>query len=670
MFRLSLVTIAFLYLNGRHWNALASKKLDWLRNTTVQAHLVAIFNRIDSIDIVIGSREPDQIDQIDYLIRSGGANTSGILQRKRFRIYEQALNAGKGCDRSLLSTKLVNSTDAINTMERVFEDEFKFFKWDHSYETFAKIWDQNQDQGYIVFANITIFDTLMKCLLDPAATYFVVLGSDEELTRDRTWKLFRSIWRSLGVFRVFLLDGIHIHTYDPFSRNGSSFGLLVELAEVGGTPTVPQGDFKGYPLRIDMFWSTYSVPVPNTTIFFTGADVMVGDAFVKALNFTAVRLLPDKDNFGSLLPNGTFNGVIGRLMRHDSDITFVGFFIKDYFSRDIEFTAGVYTDELCCLVKKASRVPEYLLPITIFPTDLWGLLFLMGMICTVVWIVLRTGIRMRARTRQERYHLATLFNLSDTTRDAPLYRKLCQIGVDTYILLVSAPYRRFTKSGTERLFLFGILLVSLIFVSMFQSGLSSIFVNPVYYKDISSLQQLDAADIRIPVKYAGFMDDVFPANYSAIMESLRSKLIFRPTNQSLLSIVSKTDRLATVTRRATLNLDNAIYISTKQLFMIPECPRLYNLAYVAGRHSVLLEQINAVLLSMLNGGLINHWIGEMNYNVTLHHWERIRDSQNSDFKVLTVVDMQFPFYLLVIGIIVSAVMFVAELIYFKFTSRK
>ncbi|XP_058811293.1 uncharacterized protein LOC131676188 [Topomyia yanbarensis] len=646
----------------------------WLHNVTVQSHIAAIFERIDNIDIVIADQGSAQMDQIDRLVR-GGANGSGILQRKSFRIYGQASAEDEGCtgDRSLLSAKVhitvSDSPDSPDTMDRDYEDEFEFIQWDRSYGSFVKIWDQNQDSGYVVFANLSTFETLMRCLLDPAGTYLILLNAEGQFERDKVSRLLRSIWRNQGVFRLFIVSGAQIYTFDPFVKNGSAYGSLFELREIGKTPVVPQGDFKGYPLRIDMFWSTYSVPLPNNMSQFLGADVVVGEVFVKALNFTAIYLPPDKDNFGSLLPNGSFNGVIGRLTRHESDITFIGYFIKDYFSRDVEFTSGVYTDELCCLVKKASRVPEYLLPITIFPGDLWGLLFLMGIVCTVAWIVLRTGIRLRATTRQERWNLATLFNLSNTTRDAPLYRRMLQICVDTYMLLVSAPYRRFSRSGTERLLLFGIVMVSLIFVSVFQSRLSSIFVNPVYYKDINSLLQLDQSGLTIPVKYKGFMDDVFPANYSTMMQSLRNKLIFQPTNQSVLAQVAKLGTIATVTRKATLSLDNAIFLSTKQLYMIPECPRMYNLAYVIARHSVLLEQVNGILLRMLNGGLINHWINQMNYNVTLHHGDQIRSSQDSDFKILTVVDLQFPFYLLGLGLAISTLVFAGEQIYFRSTNR-
>ncbi|XP_058447623.1 uncharacterized protein LOC131428001 [Malaya genurostris] len=646
----------------------------WLYNRTIQSHIAAIFDRIDNIDIVIADQGPDQMDQIDRIIR-GGTNESGILQRKSFRIYGQAFSEEEGCtgEQSLLSAKVhltaSSSSDGSATMDRDYEDEFEFIQWDRSYESFVKIWDQNQDEGYIVFANLSTFGTLMRCLLDPVGTYLVILENEGHVERNEIMRLLKSIWQNQGVYRLFVVAGPEIHTFDPFAINGSSFGTLLQLSEVGKTPQVPKGDFKGYPLRVDMFWSTYSVPVPNTTVFFSGADAVVCDVFVKAFNFTAIHLPPDKDSFGILLPNGSFNGVIGRLTRRESDVTFIGFFIKDYFSRDVEFTAGVYTDELCCLVKKASRVPEYLLPITIFPSDLWGLLFLMGIVCTVVWIILRTGIRMRARNRQERWDLSEIFNLSNTIRSAPLYRRMLQICVDTYILLVSAPYRRFTRSGTERLFLFGIIMVSLIFVSMFQSQLSSVFVNPVYYKDINSLLQLDQSGLTIPVKYKGFMDDVFPANYSAMMESLRNKLVFQPTNLSLLAQVAKLGTIATVTRKATLALDNAIFLSTKQLYMVPECPRIYNLAYVTARHSVLMEQFNGVLLRMLNGGLINHWINQMNYNVTLHHRELIRNSQDSDFKVLTAVDLQFPFYLLVLGLSVSTLVFIGEQIYFRFTKQ-
>ncbi|XP_055591607.1 uncharacterized protein LOC129743573 [Uranotaenia lowii] len=561
-------------------------------------------------------------------------------------------------------------------MERDYSDEFEFLEWDQSYETFVKMWDQNQDDGYLVFTNFTVFEALMRCLLDPLGTYLLVLEPDDGVQLDEVTRVLQSIWKREGVFRIFVLfSNSEIYTWYPFARNGTTFGTLVNLFEIvdGQLPDVPRGDFAGYPLVIEMFGSTYSSQIYTAngtpTDIFVGADVIASRLFAKKLNFTPIFLPPDSAMFGQRLPNGTFDGAIGRLTRHVTDIAFVGFFIKDYFSRDIEFTSALYTDEMCCLVKKASRIPEYLLPVTIFPTNLWSLLFAMGLVSAVAWVVVRAVIRWMLKLRigyDDRSYSAVLFNLSGKTRAASMGRKIVQIVIDTYILLISGPYYRFTRSGHERLILVGIMMVSLIFVSMFTSGLASVFVNPLFYKDIDSLEQLDKSGYDTLVKYRGFLDDVFPANYSPLMESLRKKMIYAPSNESALGRVVRMGNIATVTRKSTLTLDNAFYLTTKQLHMVSECPRLYNLAYVVQRHWVLLDLVNDVLLRMLNGGLINHWIAQMDYNTTLRDRERTNLAQEANFKVLTLVDVQFPMYILAIGLVVGFWVFVGELVHFRY----
>ncbi|XP_058448671.1 uncharacterized protein LOC131428640 [Malaya genurostris] len=649
----------------------------WLTNPTVRTLIDTIFNQTERVDIVIGDqREGDRMEQVEYLVHGTG-NISGILQHKSVRIYGQAFPEEEGCtgERSLLSARVQTDPsqklDSLDTVDRDYDEEFELIKWDRSYETFVKIWDQNQHYGYVVLADLNVFETLMRCLLDPTGTYLIVPDSAMEFNPSKVMRLMKSVWSNQGVNRLFVLMGEIVYAFDPFRISNGTYGFLIELTDTLKIPSIPVQNFNGYPLKIDIFRSTYSDQITGkngTKSELRGPDVVASQVFAKRLNFTAIRLPPDKDNFGVRLPNGSFNGAVGRLIRHESDIAFVGFFIKDYFSRDIEFTTGVYADELCCLVKKASRVPEYLLPITIFPPELWGLLFLAGIIFTVAWIIIRMAIQTVMSSRsgwKQTYRFAYLFNLTDEIRDAPLYHKLIQISIDTYILLLSATYIRFTRSGIERLLLFGILMVSLIITSLFQSGLSSVFVTPVYYKDISSLQQLDQSGYKIPVKYQGFMDDVFPSNYSSMMESLRNKMVLWQSNASLLAQVAQVGTISTVTRKTTLSLDNAIFITTRQLYMIPECPRTYNLAYVVPRHSVLLERINGLLLRMLNGGLINHWISAMNFNVTLNHREQIRDFEEPTLKVLTVLDMQFPFYLLVIGLGISTGVFIIELIYYR-----
>ncbi|XP_055615251.1 uncharacterized protein LOC129761552 [Toxorhynchites rutilus septentrionalis] len=639
---------------------------------TIRAQISAIFDRIKNVDIIISNATPDQMEQIDYLVGCG----MGPLMNKTVRIYEEVGFDEGNCVVPPKITPSVAFDPDVDIDEYDLLTEQIFITWDRSYETFVKMWVQNQYDGYVVFGNSSLFDTLLRCLVGPKGTYLIVFADEENFVREEVAHSLEKIWQRDGAFQVFVLVGDLIFTFNPFLGNNdhSLYGRLIKLTSTQEIPSVPQNNFNGFPLRIEMFHSTYSEAVTTSNgsvVDFTGVDAMVRQVFVETLNFTPIRIPPDRDLFGDRLPNGSFNGALGRLSRHKSDIAFVGFFIKDYFSTGTEFTTGMYSDELCCLVKKASRVPEYLLPVTIFPPDVWLLLFFMGIVFTVAWIVIRTGIRMKVNYRTVWYQkrrLAHLFNLTNRIRDGSLFREWTQILIDTYILLLSAPFQRFTRSGIERLLLFSLMMVSLIFTTMFQSELASVFVHPVYYRDIDSLQQLDQSGFKIPVKYKGYLDDVFPANYSPTMESLRGKITYQPTSEAMLTVVARLGTIATVTRRTTLALDNAIYLSTKQLHMIPECPRSYNLAYVVSRHSILLEQINIVLLRMLNGGLVSHWISEMNYNVTIRDWERVRELGEPNFKTLTIVDMQFPFYLLAIGLALSTGVFVVEQLWPLFAS--
>lgn len=54
--------------------------------------------------------------------------------------------------------------------------------------------------------------------------------------------------------------------------------------------------------------------------------------------------------------DGTFNGGIGDIINGRADFTANGFFIKDYLSREVEFSTPTYSDKLCIIVRSAERV--------------------------------------------------------------------------------------------------------------------------------------------------------------------------------------------------------------------------------------------------------------------------------------------------------------------------
>lgn len=79
----------------------------------------------------------------------------------------------------------------------------------------------------------------------------------------------------------------------------------------------------------------------------------------------------DGEKFGFRHSNGTLTGALRSIQSRKSDLAFVGYFIKDYETRDIEFSASIYSDELCIIVKKAGKIPSFILPLIIFDGTLW-----------------------------------------------------------------------------------------------------------------------------------------------------------------------------------------------------------------------------------------------------------------------------------------------------------
>lgn len=368
------------------------------------------------------------------------------------------------------------------------------------------------------------------------------------------------------------------------------------------------------------------------------------------------------------------------MIHHESDLAITGFFVKDYLTRDIEFTVTMGSDELCCVVQKAKKIPPFLLPLSCFKPILWLLIFLSMVVTASFWIGIRrineTELFMwyyrkfKSRSDNSMAVVVDRFNRQHRSIRSPNYQYI-QIAVDTVILTISAPLRRFSEVPSERYLVASLCLISMIFVSIFQSTLATIFIKPSFYKDILSLKDLDNSHLKIGIKYQAIIDDIFPMNTTKVIESLKKKLFLLENKKlSTLPLIGATGKMATATRKTTLGLDNAIFITNHSCFMVPECPRIYGLAYVLPRHSPLLDRVNSILLRLLSGGIINKWIDQMYYNQTWIDIKRYGRSDTRNFKVLEVRDFELSYFILTIGVGLGAIIFIGEILWPKFKKRK
>lgn len=347
------------------------------------------------------------------------------------------------------------------------------------------------------------------------------------------------------------------------------------------------------------------------------------------------------------MENGTFTGCLGRIVYRESDLVAVGFFIKDYLSEELEFSVGIYSDELCCVTKKALRIPQYLLPTICFQPQVWLLLGLITFLCAVLWIILRQLAMQKTEdnlSRREDHHLITAR----------------QILVDSLMIMLSSPMRKFPKATAERAFVASMCLVSLIFVSVFQSSLSTAFIKPVFYKDINTMQDLAESTLKIGIKYPAMLDDIFPPGSTGMLGVLREKMVLTNSTSSLMEAIAREGKLVAMTRKELMEQSYSKYFASRQVHLVPQCPRSYNLAFFGPKHSVFMERINEVLLHLNNGGFHEKWIRDLHFNYT---WITLKEHGNfheDSFKVLTVEDLLLPFFILAIGCCLAAAVFVLE----------
>lgn len=235
-----------------------------------------------------------------------------------------------------------------------------------------------------------------------------------------------------------------------------------------------------------------------------------------------------------------------------------------------------------------------------------------------------------------------------------------QIFVDFYMLMLSSPLRRFPRVQSERIFIGTVCLLSLNIVSLFQSSLATVFIKPMYYRSIDSLEQLAETRQRILIKYPAMLADLFPEDSSTLSRTLHDRMILVPRPELTAVDVVDNMKMATVTRRSSSRLNSDM----SHVHMIPECPNSYNLAFVMARHSVYLDRVNAIILDINQFGFINKWIDEITFKVKLdsmlHNSEVVIHA-----RVLTVNDMQLAFAILIFGAGAGFVLLIAEKLWFR-----
>ncbi|XP_002099556.2 uncharacterized protein LOC6539054 [Drosophila yakuba] len=509
---------------------------------------------------------------------------------------------------------------------------------------------------FFVFEDVHQMQEILTSLVNTDGFYILTL---EKIPAedDVTLKDFAAdVWVQHGHSRIYYvqISKESILLYNPFTQS---------LVVVRDSKTYARiyKDLEGYPLRIYIFDSVYSSVIGdgenNKVLSVTGADAKLAKTVARQLNFTADFLWPDDEFFGGRLPNGEYSGGVGRAHRGEVDIIFAGFFIKDYLTTHIQFSAAVYMDDLCLYVKKAQRIPQSILPLFAVHTDVWLCFLLVGLLGTLVWLILRAVNLVLCIER-----------IPDGSRTTGIsyFGAALRIFIDTWVVWVRVNVGRFPPFHSERIFVASLCLVSVIFGALLESSLATVYIRPLYYRDANTLRELDESGQPIYIKHPAFKDDLFYGHDSQVYRRLDAKMkLVAEGEERLIEMVSKRGGFAGVTRSASLQLSDIRYVMTKKVHKIPECPKNYHIAYLLPRPSPYLEEVNRIVLRLVAGGIVNLWTGEAKERAkwSIQRFpEYLAELDVGRWKVLTLSDVQLAFYALTIGCLLSAVVCMAEIL--------
>ncbi|XP_061397568.1 uncharacterized protein LOC133333269 [Musca vetustissima] len=367
---------------------------------------------------------------------------------------------------------------------------------------------------------------------------------------------------------------------------------------------------------------------------------------------------PDPNYFGERLPNGSYNGAIGSILDHSVDICFTGFFIKDYLTRDIEFSVAMYGDQLCIYTRKAERVPDYLLPLFAIQLNVWISFIGIGFLASIVWISLRIATI-----------YLNIYKLQVLKRDLqrPLIWQYLAILKDSWVVWVRQCVNYYPAFESEKVWLISLCSVSMVFGAIIESSLASSHIEPLYYQDIQTLAGLDKSGLEILYRHPSMKDDLFVSDEesSQLYASLNNKTRYMPNRQyNILEEIAKYGRSAGVNRYNNLMLESLDLLVKKRIWIIPEFPKNYGIAYVWLRDAPWDNVVNAWLLKFQQSGIISKFERDMKIESELDVMRKHLYDSVMGFRILTIRDFQLAFYVLIIGNIFAFVLCFMERLIF------
>lgn len=171
----------------------------------------------------------------------------------------------------------------------------------HSVKT--KFNESAKNENFIVKSSIE--NLQMDLNIFTFAKGFNILIMEDKLVSapEQIRRHFQFAWKERGSLNVYVISGNKILTYNPFAFDDilSEYGQVTLLENRKSYDEIFK-DLNGYPMRIDIIKSVYTLPIYNGSskqiVYYKGADMKVTETLKNQMNFSIVLYPEDGSQFG------------------------------------------------------------------------------------------------------------------------------------------------------------------------------------------------------------------------------------------------------------------------------------------------------------------------------------------------------------------------------------
>lgn len=397
----------------------------------------------------------------------------------------------------------------------------------------------------------------------------------------------------------------------------------------------------GYPVTISYINHYPSAEVSydiNGSVLYKGTVGKPFHTFSQYMNFTPeLKIKHNKLNYGTLLPNETWTGVIGDVAHNRVDMSLNGMFMSYSRTQAVDFTDTILIMQLRFLLPKASLIPAWKLIFLVYDNISW---FAIGAALIITEISFLMALRV----------LQTSDYLSGTIHSI-LYVLAISVSV-------SVPKQPETKV-LRALFMISTCF-NLIIHSIYTGTIIKMYTKPHYYKDINNIEELVRSGLQVTVVPRS-MEYVLKDSDNKELRMLAKRLVKYDNVKLIVDNIVTENNLAVLGAEAFLKLN--VYCKsaelTSRLNFVNEAVGVYNVHIILNKHSPYLSRINSILGRIHQSGLSVKWYHDIVF------CKIIRVSDDNDV-ALSLEHTQTVFYILVFGLVIGFTIFVLEYLSTKF----